>query len=87
MKNLGDIFNECKKSVADLIDRTWDVAYKQGRADAVKLLFPFVECCDQEGLCDEVMELTKDGDGNTWCDEHCNNFCKECVMKWLELKE
>lgn len=86
MKNLGDIFNECKKSVADLIDRTWNTAYKQGKADAVKLLFPFVEC-SQEPICEEVMDLTAYGDGNTWCKEHCNNFCEECVMKWLELKQ
>lgn len=56
------------------------------RKKVVKLLYPFIEYA-QEGICDEVMGLTVDEFGDTWCTEHCDNFCEECVLKWLELQE
>lgn len=61
-------------------------AYERGQQDAVEKLFPFIEHA-QEGICDDVMEMTVDENGDTWCTEHCNNFCEECVKKWLELKK
>lgn len=76
----------CPAYVLD-IEECYQKGYQKGKEDTAKLLFPFVECCDQEGICDEIMGLTVDEHGDTWCTERCNSFCEECVLKWLELKE
>lgn len=69
-----------------ILTEPYQRGYQKGREVAAKLLFPFVEW-GGETICDDVMGLTVDEHGDTWCTDHCDIFCEECLLKWLELKE
>ena len=39
-----------------------------------------------ENDCEEISNDISNYDMD-WCERNCNNFCKECINKWLEAKQ